>query len=142
MVAISRHELLRLHDDCMAFLTREPVLLASGQVLSWANSAHSGFVYPEAMGLYLTAMSQTAARRDDAAIADAVHKVAAALQREVTERGGVGINGKLYLFDTCMALTGLLSYRKHLRGAVDTGAVRRMASFIVEMADSRIAVAD
>ncbi|MGH2345526.1 MAG: hypothetical protein ACRDG4_09900, partial [Chloroflexota bacterium] len=106
---------------------------------SWVNPAHPGYVYPEGMGLYLTLMAQLTGSEHPEVI-DPTHRVARALQELVSPLGGIGIQGKLFSFDTCMAITGLLSYRRRLNGEVNAATIARMGGFVVGMAERRLAV--
>lgn len=124
----------------IAFLSSPPILDASGDLYSWINPAHPGYVYPEGMGLYLTLMSQLAADRDDPSLVKTTHRVAERLQAIAHPSGGLGIHGQLYPFDVCMAVTGLLTYQERLNGRVNPGVLARMAHFIVDMARRRLTV--
>lgn len=129
-----------MQANIVAFLSAPPIVDPSGNVYSWINPAHPGFVYPEGMGLYLTLSSQLAAARDDAALSAGAHRVAARLQGLVHPSGGIGIGGKLYAFDTCMAVSGLLAYQGRLNGRVNPSVLAAMAHFIVDMAECRLTV--
>ena len=126
----------------VAFLSSPPIVDTSGNVYSWINPAHPGYVYPEGMGLYLTLLSRLAADRADLALVEVTHRVAARLQAIVHPSGGIGLRGLLYPFDTCMAVTGLLTYQTCLNGPVNPGILAGMAHFIVDMAERRLTVVD
>ncbi len=127
-----------LQSKLIRFITSSSIINASGHVYSWSNLNHPGFIYPEVMGLYLTLMSQLALYRSDPCITECAHTVAKGLQELVPASGGIGKNGKLYLFDTCMALNGLLTYKAHLNSHVDPAVLARMAHFIVKMTQQRL----
>lgn len=131
-----------VQDGILRFLTCSPVVDDGGNVYSWCNPAHPGFVYPEAMGLYLTLIAPLAAAREEAALADRVRAVAERLQCLVSPSGGIGLHGHLYPFDTCIAITGLLTYRRHLRGRVSPELLDRMGRFVVDLLQRRRVIAD
>ncbi len=124
------------------FLASPLVANGHGSIYSWVNPAHPGFVYPESMGLYLRLMSYLAAVRQDSHLAGHAHAVAAGLQNLTPPSGGLGMEGKLYLFDTCMAVAGLTAYKRLLGGRVDGGKLASMAGFIVRMAENRLPLVD
>lgn len=131
-----------MQAEVIGFLTSPPAVDGPGNVYSWINPAHPGFVYPEGMGLYLTLMSQLAASGNNPLLVERAHAVATRLQGLVPQSGGIGLRGLLYPFDTCMAVTGLLAYKTHLNGPVDPDILARMAEFIVDMARHRLTVVD
>ncbi len=139
MRSISRTDAEQVRLGMIRFLINPPIVTEEGRLLSWVNPDHPGFIYPEGMGLYLTLMVQLAADGDSEVI-DATHRVAHALQEIVSPLGGIGIQGKLFPFDTCMAITGLLSYKRHLHGKVNTDILATMSDFVVDLAERRLAV--
>jgi hypothetical protein len=125
-------------SSVIRFLVSPVIANGAGSVYSWVNPEHPGFVYPEAMGLYLRLMSGLAADRNDAALARRASEVAEGLQSLAPPSGGVGMAGRLYLFDTCMAVAGLLAYKERLGGRVDTAVLGRMAAFIEDLTRRRL----
>jgi hypothetical protein len=124
------------------FLVSPVICNGAGSVYSWVNPAHPGFVYPEAMGLYLRLMTSLAVTRKDDRLAARAREVADGLQAITPPSGGVGMEGREYLFDTCMAVAGLTAYRKHLDGRVDPAVLSRMARFIEDMTRKRLALVE
>jgi len=95
--------------DRMSEWLRSPdVVRPDGAVLSWWNPAHPGYPYPEAAGLWLSNACATGQPGRPDALAD---RVAARLCRDAAEAGGAGRDGAVYLFDSAVALAGLLAYR-------------------------------
>ncbi len=84
------------------------VVEPSGGVWSWRNEGHEGFAYPEAAALWLS----WAAWRRDAGTPDvaAARAVVRRLLSELGEAGAVGRAGRIYLFDTCVALDALARF--------------------------------
>ena len=133
----------QLQGDLIRFLTSAPILDAEGNLyswVSWIDPEHVGYVYPEGMGLYLTLMSQLAASRKDAAMAECATRVAGRLQDIMHPSGGIGIHGQLYPFDVCMAIKGLLTFQGELNGHINPGVLARMAHFVVDMGDRRLTI--
>ena len=129
-----------IQAELIRFLASSDIVNDSGHVYSWLNPNHPGFIYPEAMGLYLTLISQLASSRNDPHLTERAHTVARGLQESVSLSGGIGKDGKLYLFDTCMAVTGLLTYKESLQGHVDPAVLLCMARFVVEMTQRRLSL--
>jgi hypothetical protein len=82
----------------------------AGAIPSWLNPRHPGYPYPEAAGLWLTALSQ--ARPNSPAIAPTVRWLESQVEHDASdERSYVGRDGRLYAFDSAMTLSGLLAAR-------------------------------
>lgn len=127
-----------IQNRVIGFLASPAITNGDGCIYSWVNPDHPGFVYPESMGLYLRLMSYLAKERKDPALTGRAHAIAASLQRLIPPLGGVGMEGKLYLFDTCMAVAGLSAYRRLLGGRVDAEVLARMARFVKESTVKRV----
>jgi len=113
-------------------------LRPDGAVLSWANPAHPGYPYPEAAGLLLSSLSARPAESvDGAAAAD---RVAAFLCRSIDAAGGIGRGGIAYLFDSSVALAGLLRYRAAGSRAWLDATVHRLHAFIGDLVAGGAAV--
>jgi len=124
------------------FLVSPAITNGDGCIYSWINPDHPGFVYPESMGLYLRLVSYLAAERKDKVLEERAHTIAASLQKLTPPLGGVGMERKLYLFDTCMAVMGLISYKRLLGGRLDPKVFASMARFIGDMTERRITLVD
>ena len=110
------------------WLRSDAIVRADGAVLSWANPQRPGYGYPEAAGLYLSLASAASSRRDeDGATLD---RVAAWLCTTIDAAGGVGRDGISYLFDSAVALVGLLRYRAAGGGAAVEEPIHRLRRFI------------
>lgn len=110
------------------------VVGADGAVLSWVNAASPGYPYAEAAGLYLSSLCTSPGIAG--AGGDAVDRVAAWLVAGLDARGGVGRDGITYLFDSAVALAGLLRYRAATGRSVADAAIHRLRRFL----DEQIAV--
>lgn len=91
------------------WLRSDAIVRGDGAVLSWANPQRPGYAYPEAAGLYLS-LAGAASSRDEADGATE-DRVATWLCASIDAHGGVGRDGISYLFDSAVALVGLLRYR-------------------------------
>jgi hypothetical protein len=131
---------IAMKEDLIDFVTSHKIVDSVGNVYSWFNQDHPGFIYPEAMGLYLNLASQMGCYKNNFALTHVAHTVGKKLQEYVPSSGGIGKYGKIYAFDTSMAISGLLAYKKYLHGWVDDATIRQMASFIVEMTRHRLTV--
>jgi hypothetical protein len=131
-----------VQSDVLRFLASPAITNGDGCVYSWINPEHPGFIYPESMGLYLRLMSFLAAERRDPVLTERAHTIASSLQKLLPPSGGVGMEGRLYLFDTCMALAGLSAYRRLLKGRIDEGKLRLMARFIGDMTERRVTLVE
>ena len=100
----------------MRWLTTEPVK-NNGAVLSWVNPDHPGYPYPEAAGLWLTLTSQRAPHR-----LRQRNLVATNLVRRISNAGGLGRDEREYIFDTAIALQGLLAHKRAGGSLIDTSA--------------------
>ena len=90
------------------WLADEAIFGRNGAVFSWANPRHPGYAYAEAAGLFL---SSTSTFPETPGTGNAADRVAAWLCKSIGPDGGVGRNGTTYLFDSAVALAGLLRYR-------------------------------
>ncbi|MGD1855608.1 MAG: hypothetical protein ACFB2W_15310 [Leptolyngbyaceae cyanobacterium] len=131
----TKTRLQQLENKALEFLAFSDIVSCSGDVFSWLNSQQSGYIYPEIMGYYLTFGSQyLAAYPNDSpfnqCLSRRVHRVAQRLQQLVHAKGGIGRGSALYLFDTAMAITGLLTYGMELKGVVDATCLDRMTAFV------------
>jgi hypothetical protein len=90
------------------WLWSDSVVASDGAVASWWNPAHPGYSYPEAAGLWLAFAGGPARRRGR----DVADRVALRLCAGIDGCGGVGRDGRTYVFDSAMALRGLIAYRR------------------------------
>lgn len=131
-----------LRSGLIRFLASPAVHNGDGSIYSWVNPDHPGFIYPEAMGLYLRLISRLAAREGDPALRARADEVAAGLDKITPEIGGVGMAGKLYLFDTCMAVGGLVAYRRKLAPGAGSATLDRMGRFVKDLTRRRVAMVE
>jgi hypothetical protein len=100
----------------------------AGAVASWLNPHHPGYPYPEAAGLFLSSFSS--GNHIDAAARPSVDRVASRLCVEALRDGAVGRDGILYLFDSAVALAGLLRYRSAGGNAGGAEPFHRLHRFV------------
>jgi hypothetical protein len=106
--------------------------------LSWYNPRHPGYAYPEAAGLFLSAIwTHPAIGKGDGSVAD---RIATWLCSAVDARGAVGRRGNAYLFDSAVALAGLLRYRAGGGQVPIDEAIGRLRGFITEHIGAGVAV--
>src|ERR1700690_1332167 len=117
----------------LAWLKRAAVL-QDGRVLSWVNPAKPGYPYPEAAGLVLRLLS------DHVPIGDREERIARVLTGGVSARGGGGRGGSDYVFDTAVALLGLLAFERAGGKVDDPSVLERMFDFIARCSTERIVV--
>ena len=109
------------------------VVRADGSGVSWVNPVSPGYAYAEAGGLYLSSVCTSPGIAG--AGRDVVDRVAAWLIAELDAHGGVGRGGITYLFDSAVALAGLLRYRAATGRRAADAAIHRLRRFL----DERIA---
>lgn len=109
-------------DRLLRFLCSPAIVAADGAVASWASAANPGYPYPEAAALWLSWAAWRADRGDAAPAPALVRRVAARLAADLAPAGAIGKGGRLYLFDTCLAVHGLARVA-HLPAARE-GALR------------------
>jgi hypothetical protein len=101
-------------------------------VLSWVDDDRSGYEYPEVAGYLLTSLRLTGPATDPLA-----GRVAARLVDLVGRgEGGVGRGGRIYLFDTAIALTGLLTHRHARDWRAETGVIDDAARLVCAMVEA------
>jgi hypothetical protein len=113
---------------------RSEVVTSDGSVLSWANPARPGYAYPEAAGLVLHILAR------NEGTSDLTLRIAHRLIDSVSDAGAVGRAGIDYVFDTAVALRGLLAFERAGGSLSDERAVERMFEFIVRLSEQRRAV--
>lgn len=110
------------------WLLSDAVVSRDGAVASWVNPRRPGYAYPEAGGLLLSTFC-TASQIEDGA-RPTLDRVASWLCDAASGTGGVGRDGTIYLFDSAVALAGLLRYRAAGGGAVADEPVHRLHRFV------------
>ena len=89
--------LVDLNKELKLFLAESSIVDTKGNVYSWLNPRHPGFVYPEIMGLYLnlsaqltsTANSKKVSRQTTILWEKRSHAIAKQLQKLVPPLGGL-----------------------------------------------------
>ncbi len=122
---------MSLDAEGLARWLRSPAVVGDdGAVYSWCNPARPGYPYPEAAGLWLGVMSSAGgdpSQRD---------RVARRLARDLSADGDVGRGGARYVFDTCVALAGMLAHER-AGGAVDPTLPTRVGARAAAMLSRR-----
>jgi hypothetical protein len=112
------------------WLLSEAVADRDGAVISWVNPRSPGYSYPEAAGLFLSTFCKATGIEADARAK--TDRVASWLCSEVSPAGGVGRSDTLYLFDSAVALAGLLRYRAAGGRAVADEPIHRLQRFVCD----------
>ena len=124
-----------LADAMIGWLTGPSVIQPNGDVMSWANDGHPGYVYPEIAGLLLSMLA-----RADAGSPEILGRIVHTATKHMHTDGGVGRDGRSYVFDTAMLLRGLVDHALQGGSGPDPTALLRLYRFIVEGVAARRAV--
>lgn len=108
-----------------------------GAVLSWVNERHPGHAYCEAAGLWL---SHACDASGGAATTEDTARVAEWLASQVGPAGGVGRDGRVYAFDSAVALRGLLAWRRTTGSTLLDGSIRALHGFLARSIEDGVAV--
>lgn len=120
----------------LRWLQSERVITAEGDVLSWWSPLKTGFPYAEAAGLWLSSFSAQPSYTTKSLL----DRVAERLCSTVIKDLGAGKAGRVYLFDSCIVLSGLISYREK-GGSIETdGAVKVLLARAAECISKRCPV--
>ena len=149
-ILLKTNSLIDLDRKLKLFLAKSSLVDARGNVYSWLNPRHPGFVYPEIMGLYLNLSSQLirapntpkASKTVNALLENRSHAVAKQLQKLISPVGGLGKQGQIYAFDNCMAIAGLLAYKQHLGGFIEPKILLAMTDFAVKLLRQKLVCTD
>lgn len=114
------------------WLESEAVVDREGRVWSWHNPEHPGYAYPEAGGLWLSLMAREP--EVDEARLDRV----AAWLRACEQGGGIGRDGREYLFDHGMVVAGRLAWAER-RGSAVEGERGSIATMLACLRNNRAA---
>jgi hypothetical protein len=116
----------------LEFLTDRGVVGRDGEVMSWLNPAHPGYPYPEIAGYLLSLLALegewTLELRD---------RIARRLVTDMSPAGGVGRGGADYVFDSAMALAGLVAHDEAGGSLPDAECLGRLHEFIVRTLTAR-----
>lgn len=113
--------------DARSWLRSPQIVTADGSVLSWANPDHPGYPYPEIAGLLLNLLAQ-----DPQSDPEIRQRVAIRLGQDTSPEGGLGRSGIRYVFDTAMALSGLIAQRRAAGSLPDPTLPSRLFEFIAQ----------
>ena len=122
-----------------AWLRSSALIGSNGAVRSWLNPAKPGYDYPEAGGLWLSAMlSERAPLHSDPGLAPLARRVGDWVVQQVEGDGAVSRYGRRYTFDAAMVLRGLSDARDAglvLHGSDE--AVARSTDFVLKSVMAR-----
>ena len=104
-----------IQNKIKSWLLNSDICNSSGGVYSWINPAHTGYIYPEIMGYYLSFLTQLYEKEIDLNnknffIGKTIKHIN--YLNQLLEAGGIGREQILYTFDTGICLTGLLRVKK------------------------------
>jgi len=109
----------------LGWLVSPSVVDVEGRVMSWSNPRHPGYAYPEIAGYLLSILALegdgTVGIRD---------RVARRLVADMSRAGGVGRSGADYVFDSAMALAGLIAHESAGGEVPDESAIDRLFDFV------------
>lgn len=117
-------------DELLRWLESDAVVDGEGRVSSWHNPEHPGYAYPEAGGLWLATMAREP--EVDEARLDRV----AAWLRACEQGGGIGRDGREYLFDHGMVVAGRLAWAVR-RGSDVAGERGSIATMLACLRNNR-----
>jgi hypothetical protein len=109
----------------LGWLLSPSVVNADGRVMSWSNPQHAGYPYPEIAGYLLSLLAlegeSTLEIRD---------RIARRLVSDISPAGGVGRDGADYVFDSAMALAGLIAHESAGGVLSDDRSIDRLFDFV------------
>jgi hypothetical protein len=109
--------------DAMAvWLTSSEVVREDGVVLSWSHPDHPGHPYPEAAALWLARAAWLVGRGVGPSGAQ-VQAVRDRLAGDLRASDGIGRDGRVYLFDTALAIHALASISEAYPDLISSEAV-------------------
>jgi len=109
----------------LGWLVSPSVVGSDGRVISWSNPQHRGYPYPEIAGYLLSLL----ALEGDATL-DIRDRIATHLVGDISRSGGVGRDGADYVFDSAMALAGLIAHESAGGVLPDARSVDRLFDFV------------
>jgi len=107
------------------WLTSDRVVTPDGAVRSWWNPDHPGYAYPEIAGYLLSLLAS-----EGPATVGIRDRVARRLVSDMSAAGGVGRGGNDFVFDSAMALTGLISHEAAGGTVSDPTAIDRLFGYV------------
>ncbi len=117
--------LVRQNGPRLDWLVNDRVVAPDGAVRSWWNPEHPGYAYPEIAGYLLSLLAfeglTTVPIRD---------RIARRLVADMSVDGGVGRGGTDFVFDSAMALTGLISHEAIGGTIPEADAVDRLFGYV------------
>jgi hypothetical protein len=116
----------------LEWLVSPSVVDPDGRVMSWSNPLHAGYPYPEISGYLLSLLAL-----EGESTLDIRDRIARRLVRDVSPTGGVGRDGADYVFDSAMALNGLLAHESVGGELPDDRSIDRLFDFVTTNLISR-----
>ncbi|MGR3278807.1 hypothetical protein ACSYAD_27435 [Acaryochloris marina NIES-2412] len=123
----SRSNLIDIQEKLIDFLLHSQLVNKEGEILSWLNHNKPGYIYPEIMGYYISLFSWLKENNNQQ-----VSLTVDRLQEHIHLSGGIGRGDILYVFDTCIAISGLLAYESYSNTYINPNILARMTNFIYE----------
>jgi hypothetical protein len=120
----------------LGWLVSPSVVSSDGRVSSWSNPRHPGYPYPEIAGYLLSLL----ALEGDSTL-DIRDRIARRLVGDMSRSGGVGRGGADYVFDSAMALAGLIAHESAGGTLPDARSVDRLFDFVsANLAAGRVGI--
>jgi hypothetical protein len=114
-------------SQMLRWLVGRNVIGSDGTVLSWFNPRHPGYPYPEIAGYLLRVLSEegdlTLGLRD---------RIAIRLVTDVSPAGGVGRGGTAFVFDSAIAMSGLIAHEAAGGTIPNPRTIDRLFDFVAE----------
>lgn len=114
-------------SQMLRWLVGRYVIGSDGTVLSWFNPRHPGYPYPEIAGYLLRSLSEegdlTLGLRD---------RVAIRLVADMSAAGGVGRGGTDFVFDSAIAMSGLIAHEAAGGTIPNSRVIDRLFDFVAE----------
>jgi hypothetical protein len=109
----------------LEWLVSPSVVDHEGRVMSWSNPRHPGYPYPEISGYLLSLLAL-----EGESTLDIRDRIARRLVSDVSPAGGVGRGGVDYVFDSAMALAGLIAHKSAGGALPDDRSIDRLFDFV------------
>jgi hypothetical protein len=109
----------------LGWLVSPSVVNADGRVMSWSNPQHAGYPYPEIAGYLLSLLAL-----EGESTLDIRDRIARRLVSDISPAGGVGRDGADYVFDSAMALAGLIAHESAGGVLSDDRSIDRLFDFV------------
>lgn len=119
----------------LGWLVSPSVVDPEGRVMSWSNPRRPGYPYPEIAGYLLSLLAL-----EGESTLDIRNRIARRLVSDMSPAGGVGRGGADYVFDSAMALAGLIAHESAGGALPDDRSIDRLFDFVTANLTARRAV--